>query len=150
MHYLSKERFEELKRELEHLRRERRAEIAERLKKAKEYGDLSENSEYAEAKDEQALVEARIAELDDMLRNVEIIQKSRQKDIVKVGSTVVVEKDGAEFRYTIVGSSEARPEEGRISNESPMGSELIGKKAGDVVTIQTPRGTAEYKLTRIE
>ncbi len=148
--YLTKERLEELKQELEHLKKERCSEIAERLKKAKEYGDLSENSEYVEAKDEQALVKARIVELDGIIKNAEIIHKSRQKDIVKIGSTVAIEKDGQETLYTIVGSSEARPEEGRISNESPMGSELLGRKVGDIVAIQTPKGVSEYKLLRIE
>ncbi|MBI1960996.1 MAG: transcription elongation factor GreA [Candidatus Liptonbacteria bacterium] len=149
-YYVSKERLEELQKELEYLKRTRRAEVAERLKKAKEYGDLSENSEYTEAKDEQALVETRIFELEGMLKSAVIIQKAKQKETVEIGSTITISQNGAERRYIIVGSSEARPEEGKISNESPIGREFLGKKVGDIAAIETPRGIVEYKLLKIE
>lgn len=149
-YYVSKERLEELQKELERLKWTRRVEVAERLKKAKEYGDLSENSEYTEAKDEQALVETRIFELEGMLKSAVIIQKAKQKETVEIGSTITISQNGAERRYTIVGSSEARPEEGKISNESPIGREFLGKKVGDVATIETPRGAVKYKLLNIE
>jgi len=119
--YLTKERFEEFTAELETLKSKRRVEVAERLKQAKEYGDLSENSEYAEARDEQTSVEMRIAELEDLLKQAVTITKAEGSDIVTVGSTVTVRKGEKTMTYTIVGSHEAKPEEGRISDESPLG-----------------------------
>ena len=148
--YLTKERLEELKSELQKLKKEGRAEVAERLKKAKEYGDLSENSEYADAKDEQARIESNIFKLENMIRNAALIKKSSAKDSVDIGSTIEISKKGKNFKYTIVGSNEARPEANLISNESPLGEAFLGKKTGDVVKIETPNGKTEYKIVKIE
>ncbi|MBI4119693.1 MAG: transcription elongation factor GreA [Parcubacteria group bacterium] len=148
--YFTSERLEELKKELKELKTKRRAEVSERLKRAKEYGDLSENSEYSEAKDEQAQLELKIYELEETVKNAEIIQKSSGREAVAIGSTIVVQKGGQTFRYTIVGSNEAKPEEGRISNESPLGRSFLEKKAGDSVVIDTPSGKIEYKIIAIE
>jgi len=148
--YLTKERLEELKSELQKLKKEGRAEVAERLKKAKEYGDLSENSEYADAKDEQARIESNIFKLENMIRNAALIKKSSAKDSVDIGSTIEISKKGKNFKYTIVGSNEARPEANLISNESPLGEAFLGKKTGDIVKIETPSGKTEYKIVKIE
>ena len=148
--YLTKERLEELKSELQKLKKEGRAEVAERLKKAKEYGDLSENSEYADAKDEQARIESNIFKLENMIRNAALIKKSSAKDSVDIGSTIEISKKGKNFKYTIVGSNEARPEANLISNESPLGEAFLGKKTGDIVKIETPNGKTEYKIVKIE
>src|SRR3989344_385824 len=120
--YLSKEKLEELKGELQHLKTAKRQEVAERLKRAKELGDLSENAEYMEARDEQATVEGRILELEDIIKNAEVIEKTPSTGVVKVGSTVVVEKTSqpGERKFVIVGSNEANPTQSMISNESPL------------------------------
>lgn len=149
-YYLTKERYDELTRELESLRNEKRREVAEQLQRAKEYGDLSENAEYAEAREEQSRVEARIAELDDTLKSAVIIKKHEGgANAVHVGSTVSVRRDGATISYTIVGSSESNPAENKISNESPIGRALLGKKVGDTVQVETPAGTAVYTVIDI-
>lgn len=148
--YISKERFEELKNELERLKKEERSDIAERLKRAKEYGDLSENSEYTAAKDEQARLESQIIELENILRNSEIIKKTGEKGIIQIGSTIEVKRKDKVFKYTIVGSQETNPEFNFISNESPLGRAFLEKKAGDIVKIETPGGIVEYKIIKIE
>ena len=148
--YFTPERLEELKKELNELKTKRRKEVADRLKRAKEYGDLSENSEYSEAKDEQAQLEARIFELEETIKNARLIQMTSGRAIVQIGSTVIVEKDSKSFRYTIVGSNEAMPEDGKISNESPLGKAFLGKKPGDPVTVNVPSGKIEYKVITIE
>ncbi len=148
--YLTPERFEELKKELEVLKGDKRNEISERLRRAKEFGDLSENSEYIEAREEQSRVEARIYELEEMLKNVSIIKKGDGGSEVRIGSTITVEKDGKERNFTIVGSDESKPEENKISNESPLGSAFLGRKVGDSISITTPNGAQTYKVTRIE
>lgn len=149
-YYLTQERFDELKAELERLKADARSEIAEQLKKAKEYGDLSENAEYAEAREEQARVESRIFELENMMKHAVIIKKEGGSDAVQIGGKATVRKDGKTFEYTIVGSSESKPEEGKISNESPIGRALLGRKVGDSVTITTPAGSSTYQITKIE
>lgn len=149
-HYLTKEKLEELKKEAEYLKKDVRNEIAERLKRAKEYGDLSENAEYSEAKDEQARIESRIFELENILRNASIIKKNGGKDIVLIGSTIEVNKKGKTLKYTIVGSNEAKPEENLISNESPLGKAFLDKKKGDIIKIETPGGKVEYKIIKID
>lgn len=149
-YYLTKERLEELKAELSNLKTAVRAEVAERLKKAKEMGDLSENAEYSEAKDEQGRVEMRIAELENMIKNASVIQKAANKDKVQMGSVVEVSKDGKSFKFTVVGSNEAKPEEGKISNESPLGAAFFGKKAGEEIKVKTPSGEVVYKIVSIE
>ena len=149
-YFLTKEKYEELKNELEHLKKEGRIDIADRLKKAKEYGDLSENAEYSEAKESQAQMEQRIVELENILRNSTIIKKSAGKKAIDLGTTIKVEKNGKIHEYTIVGSNEANPEKNLISNESPLGKMFMGKKAGDAVEVETPKGKTKYKILSIE
>lgn len=149
-YYLTKERFEELKTELETLKSGKRREVAERLKQAKEFGDLSENSEYSEAREEQSRVESRIFELEDVLKKVVIINKGAVGDRVVIGSNVSVKKDGQVFRYQIVGSNEAKPESGKISNESPLGRAFLDKKVGESVQVTTPGGHVAYQILKIE
>ena len=150
-YYLTKERLEELKKELAHLKTTRRFEVADRLKRAKELGDLSENAEYVEAREEQSTVETRIFELEDMVKNAVIITHEGGKhEVVTIGSTVLVEKDGKQTKFTIVGSNETKPEDGFISNESPLGKAFLGKAPGEAVTITTPGGAVAYTIIKIE
>lgn len=149
-HHLTKEGLEESKKELESFKKEGRREIAERLKRAKEYGDLSENSEYADAKESQAKLESRIFELEEIIRNAVLIKKSVYKDKVSIGSTIEVQKGSKVYKYTIVGSKEARPEANLISNESPLGKAFLGGKIEDKVEINTPNGKVDYKIIKIE
>lgn len=150
-YYLTTERLEELKKELEELKTKARIEVAKRLKRAKELGDLSENSEYIEAREEQGLVERRIFELEQMTKNAVLIKKSETpKSTVQIGSTIQVEKDGKTQKFTIVGSNEARPEAGLISNESPLGRGFLGRKEGDAVKVKVPIGEVTYKIVKIE
>jgi len=143
-----------LKEELEHLSTERRREVAERIKEAREFGDIAENSEYDDAKNEQAMLEARIAALEEQLRSAQVIDSSEiSTDIVRVGCVVHVkdEKTGKSEKYTIVGSAEANPAERKLSNESPVGKALLGHKRNDVVRVQVPRGPARrLKITKID
>lgn len=149
-YYLSEERLAELQKELQTLKTTARQEVAEHLKRAKEYGDLSENSEYVEAKEEQSRVETRIFELEEMLKRAVIIPKDAPKgDTVQVGCRVTVKKDGKAAEYVIVGSSESKPEEGKISNESPLGRAFLGKSVGDKVEVSTPAGKMIYEITKI-
>ncbi len=122
----------------------RRSEIAEKIANARDYGDLSENAEYDAAREEQAMLESRITEVEDILQNADII-KATKSSTVKVGSTVQL-KNGSKVTYRIVGPVEADPMEGKISNESPIGQALMGKKAGDKVTIVTPKGETTYTV----
>ena len=149
-YYLTEERLKELQKELEVLKTQTRLEVAEHLKRAKEYGDLSENAEYAEAREEQSQLETRIFELEELLKRAVIIKKKEGSDVVQVGSKVGVRKNGTPAEYTIVGSNESRPEEGKISNESPIGQSLLGRKVGESVTIAIPSGQAVYQITKIE
>jgi len=149
-HYLTKESLEDFKKELGRLKKEGRMEIAERLKRAKEYGDLSENSEYSDAKDAQGQLESRIFELEEIIRGAVLIKKSTQKNIIDIGSTIEVQKGVKNFKYTIVGSHEAKPEANLISNESPIGKAFLGKKVGDIVETNTPSGKTKYKIVKIE
>jgi transcription elongation factor GreA len=148
-YYLTKERLEELKQELQYLKTKRRLEVAEHLKRAKEYGDLSENAEYAEAKEEQRQVETRIYELEDLLKRAVIIKKKEGSDVVGVGSKVTIRRDDKYIEYTIVGVNEADPPRGKISNESPLGRALLGRKVGESVTVITPAGEVVYHITKI-
>ena len=131
-----------LEEELRHLETVRRREVGERIKEAKEFGDISENSEYDDAKNEQAWVESRIAEISQILAHATIIDKPKKSDKVTLGSKVKLQdaKTGDEHVYQLVGSAEADPAENRISNESPVGEAVIGKKRGDTVHVQTPSG----------
>lgn len=137
--------------ELETLKTEGRKDIAEKIKIARGYGDLSENSEYDEAKNEQAKIEARIAELEVMLKNVEIIEDGDSTDIVSMGSLVKLldTEFNEEVEYRVVGSAEADPLKGYISDESPIGKALIGKTAGDEITVEAPAGEFVYKILEI-
>ncbi len=147
--YLSEEGLEKLKKELEELKTVKRKEIAARLEHAKTLGDLSENAEYQETKEEQALVESKIVELEDMVRDAVII-KGHRTDQVTIGSTVRVHSDRGEEVFTIVGSEEAKPAEGKISNESPLGKAFLGKKAGETVEVKTPAGVMGYRVVEIK
>jgi transcription elongation factor GreA len=147
--YISQEGLNALEQELKELVSVRRKEVARRIAEAKEYGDLSENAEYTEAKNEQAWVEGRIQELEQMIKNAVIIAKS-QADKVSVGSTIVAEIDGETEEYTIVGSQEANPLEHKISNESPIGKALMGRSVGDVVEVHAPAGLLKYKIKAIK
>ena len=137
----------ELELELETLK-SRRGEIAEKIAAARDYGDLSENAEYDAARSEQGLVETRIAEIEDILQNAELI-KAGDKEIVSLGSKVILEADGKKYEYTVVGSVEADPLSGKISNESPLGLALLDKKVGDTANITTPKGEIVYKIVEI-
>jgi len=153
-YYFTKERLEELKKELEYLKTEGRKEISEQLQKAKEYGDLSENAEYSEAREEQRRLETRISELEVMIRNASIIEEQRKSSgktsEVKIGSKVFVKRDGKTYEYFIVGADEANPSLGKISNESPLGKALLGKKVGEEAIVNAPTGKIVYKITKIE
>lgn len=149
---LTKEGFQKIKDEHEELVSVRRAEVSERLKEAISYGDLSENAEYDAAKNEQAELEERILKLEAMIRTAKIIDENEMsKDYVNVGVTakVRIQESGAIAEYTIVGSTESDPFEGKISNESPVGMALIGEKVGNVVEIQVPDGILHYEILEI-
>ncbi|OGY57270.1 MAG: transcription elongation factor GreA [Candidatus Colwellbacteria bacterium RIFCSPHIGHO2_12_FULL_43_12] len=148
-YYVTQERLEELKAELSNLKTSNRVEIANKLKRAKEFGDLSENAEYLAAREEQANVERRIGDLEEIVRNAVIIKKNIDQDIIDVGSTVEVRRNGQPLKFNIVGSEEAKPEAGLISNESPIGKELLGHKVGDSVKVDTPNGEVEYKIFKL-
>jgi len=149
---LTREGLLKLEQEKENLKAVKRREVAERIKQAIEFGDISENSEYEDAKNEQAFIEGRILTLDKMLRNVKVIEDTgEEQSQVSLGSTVVL-KDldyGDIMEYTIVGAAEANPMENRISYESPVGAAIIGHAIGDVLEVQVPAGTARFKLEEI-
>jgi transcription elongation factor GreA len=151
---LTPEGLDKLKAEIEYLSNEKRREVAERIKEAREFGDISENSEYDDAKNEQAMLEARIASLEDKLRSATVINASElDSNVVRVGSLVSVkdESSGKSLKYTIVGSTEADPSQNRLSNESPVGKALLGRKKNDAVKVQLPNGKArELKITKID
>ncbi|WP_279348168.1 transcription elongation factor GreA [Vagococcus luciliae] len=141
-----------LEEELEMLKTVKRKEIVERIKIARSFGDLSENSEYESAKDEQAFVEGRITTLENMIRFAQIIDSdSADKDTVSLGRTITFVElpDGEEEEYTIVGSAEADPFEGKISNDSPIAKALLGHKLNDIVKIETPGGSMDVKIQKI-
>ncbi len=148
---LTKEGLEKLQGELEYLRTTGRTEIAEKIRFARGYGDLSENSEYDEAKNEQAKIEARIIELEKMLENVTIIEEDVNTDTVTIGVTVTVydEEFEEELTYKVVGSAEADPMNGLISDDSPVGKVLVGAKVGDEVCAETPMGEIKFKILNI-
>ncbi len=150
--YMTAEGKVKLQEELEHLKNERRKEVVERIKEARGFGDLSENSEYDAAKDEQAFVEARIQTVENMIRHAVIIENDNDNpDMVSMGKSVTFQElpDGDEETYTIVGSAEADPFEGKISNDSPMAQSLIGHEVGDKVTVVTPGGELDVKIVSV-
>jgi transcription elongation factor GreA len=151
--YLTQEGYNKLREELDHLLNVRRREIAEQIAEAKAEGDLRENAGYDEAKNAQAFVEGRIRELEVKIRNAQIIDDSNSPaNLVALGRRVVVQEEGTsdEESYVIVGSTEADPRNGRISNESPIGKALMGKRKGAKVKVTTPGGTIDFKIIRIE
>jgi transcription elongation factor GreA len=146
--------LEDLKAKIEHLSTARRQEVAERIKEARAFGDISENSEYDDAKNEQAMLEKQIADLEEKLRSATVIDEDNvSTDVVGVGTTVHVKDQKTEksVKYRIVGSAEANPSENKLSNESPVGKALIGRKRNEIVSVPLPRGgTRELKVTKIE
>lgn len=149
-HYLSQKKYEELKQELAYLKTEERKKIAESLEYAKSLGDLSENAEYHEARDKQADVEDRILELEETLKEAQIIS-AHHSNTVEVGTTVSTKRDdGRKEDFEIVGPEEADLPTGRISHESPLGASLLGHKKGDTITVSTPRGEINYKIIEIK
>ena len=150
---ISAERLEELKQELTYLKTVREKEVAEQIKEARSFGDLSENSEYDEAKNEQGKLYSRMAELEEILSNYTIIDDSEKSaDMIHVGTTVVVRdlEFDEELTYEIVGSQEADPMNGRISEESPFGKALLGHKVGEEVIVEAPAGNLHYQILKIE
>jgi transcription elongation factor GreA len=149
-HYMSPEGLEKLKEEYAHRTGTLRAEIAARIKEAKEQGDLSENQEYLDAKEAQSMNEGRIEELKVMLDNAVVIKNGSAKgSIIAVGSVVRVATNGDTREFTIVGAAEADPSNGRISNESPLGATFLGRKKGDKVTVTTPKGPVDYRILEV-
>ncbi len=150
--YITEEGLKKLKEELNYLKSEKRKEIANRIRDAKELGDLSENAEYAEAKNEQSFIEGRILQIENLLKNVTLIKNNPKanKGMVAVGSKIRLKCENKELQYTIVGSNEADPDKGLISNESPLGQAFLGKKLNDKVEITVPAGTVSYEITDIK
>lgn len=148
--YLSAEALEKLKQEVHMLKTSKRQEIAARLEHAKSLGDLSENAEYQEAKEEQTLMEQRIAELEERIREAVVMVRPTKTDRVAVGSTVHVAMGKRDMTYTIVGSEESDPAAGKISNESPLGKAFLGKKVGDTAEVKAPAGTMVYTVVEIK
>ncbi len=147
--YLTKEKFEEFKKELAELKGTRRKEVAQSLEYAKSLGDLAENAEYHEARDIQATVEDRIAKLEDLLKNAKIVE-GKHGDVVSVGSNVTVEKEGKKFSYSIVGSEESDVATNKISMKSPFGQAILGKKKGDHFSFSAPNGELSYKILEVK
>jgi transcription elongation factor GreA len=146
--YISKEGFEDQKKELEDLKIKRK-EIAARLEEAKALGDLSENQEYLAAREAQAFNEGKILESEQLLKEAIIIDKDKKSLVVQIGSSVQVKNNGNQRNFLIVGSQEANPSLGKISNESPLGRAFLGKKAGEKVKVETPGGEVEYEIILI-
>jgi len=151
---VTKDGLKKLNEELEYLKSVKRKEVAERIKEAISYGDLSENSEYEEAKNEQAFVEGRILELETKVKHAKIISEHQKTKSVQIGSTVYLQNlskaGGDEEVYAIVGSTESDPFAGKISNESPVGAAVLDKQKGDVVKVMVPAGKVEYKIVKVD
>src|SRR5207342_2387583 len=150
---LTKEGYEKLKEEIDHLRGDKRREVAERIRVAREFGDIAENAEYDDAKNEQAMLEHKIAQLEERLLSARVITKKEiSKDTVSVGAKARLRdvQAGKTFEYHIVGSAEANPAESKLSNESPVGKAIIGHKKGDVVEVSAPRGSLTFKILEIK
>jgi transcription elongation factor GreA len=147
--YISKEGLAKLRHELDEMVSVRRPEIAQRIHDAKEHGDLTENAEYEDAKNEQAFVEGRIQMVEALIKNATLIDEHHTNDHVQIGSTVKVSGPDGSQTFTIVGTTEAKPTDGKISNESPVGRALLGRKKGESVTVQVPAGDIDYKIVSI-
>ncbi|MFH1426667.1 MAG: transcription elongation factor GreA [Candidatus Kerfeldbacteria bacterium] len=149
--YITEEGLKKLKDELHGLKTVKRKEIAERIQEAKELGDLSENAEYIEAKEEQGFIESRVLELEQMIKNAEVISHPTNDDIIQIGSAFTATSDaGLTVSFSIVGSSEADPSKNLISNESPLGQAFLGHKTGESVTVVTPKGDTVYTIESIK
>ena len=147
---LTRQGLVSLKSEYDELTKVKRTQIIKRIQIAREFGDLSENSEYDAAKEEQSLLETRIAQLEDVLKRTQIIEPVKKADFVVIGSTIVVEIEGEKDEFTIVGTMEADPSKKKISNESPVGTAMLGAKLGEVVEVVTPIIRAKYKILEIK
>jgi transcription elongation factor GreA len=147
--YLTKEGFAELEAELKDLKENKRKEVAASLKEAKEFGDLSENTDWDDAKARQQFIEGRISEVENILKHAKVIEGG-SSDSVSVGSTVDVEIEDGQHTFQIVGSTEANPDQGKISDESPIGKALLGKKVGEHAEVEIPAGTTTYKVIKIK
>lgn len=149
--FLTKEGFQKLQDELEHLRTVKRQEVADRLHEAMEGGELIENAEYEAAKNEQAFVEGRIQELEMILATARVIEENGKSDVIQVGATVTIHEEGNPVEtFTIVGAAEANPREGKISNESPIGKAILGHKAGETVQVDAPGGHFKVKIVKVK
>jgi transcription elongation factor GreA len=150
---LTQDGYKKLQQEIDHLRTEKRREVAERIRVAREFGDIAENAEYDDAKNEQAMLEHKIAQLEERLLSARVITKKEiSKDAVSVGSHVRLRDMQANktFEYHIVGSAEANPAQNKLSNESPVGKAIIGHRKGDVVEVSAPRGSLKFKILEIK
>lgn len=152
MPYITKDGLIKLEKEREELEKVKRPDVIERIKRAKELGDLSENAEYQEAREAQSFIEGRILELKELINHAVIIDEKGEAGgkVINVGSTIIVKAGDMEKEFTIAGPSEARPQEGFISNESPLGQAFIGLKKGDEVEIKVPKGKVKYKIVKIK
>ncbi len=148
--YLSKDGLEKLREELEEMTNVRRAEVAARIHEAKEHGDITENAEYEDAKNEQAFVEGRIQALSALIKNAVVIKETHSTTHVQIGSTVQIQSQDGKEKFMIVGSAEAAPAEGRISNESPVGRALLGKKVGETASVVAPGGSFDLSVVSIK
>jgi transcription elongation factor GreA len=147
---LTKEGLIKLNEELKFLINDKRKEVIERIREAAAHGDLSENADYAQAREEQSFIEGRIQEIEDVIKNAEIITTSNHGSTVNIGSTVHIKANGQDKKYTIVGSNEANPKEGKISNESLVGRALLGKKVAEKFKVTTPAGEMDYEIVSME
>jgi transcription elongation factor GreA len=150
---LTAEGYEKLKQEIQFLQNDKRREVADRIRVAREFGDIAENAEYDDAKNEQALLEARIAKLEEQLSAARVIEKRDiTSDVVSIGSRVRLKDmdDNKTVEYHIVGSAEANPAEQKLSNESPVGKAILGRKKGEIVEVAAPRGSLKYKILDIK
>jgi len=148
--YVTKEGLAKLKAELAELTDVKRTEVAQRIKEAREMGDISENSEYDAAKQEQSYIEGRISELEEVIKTAQISDEAGKKDIIGVGAIVKIKVESEEIEYHIVGAPEANPLEKKISHESPLGSALVGKRVGDKIEVEAPMGKLTYTILKID
>jgi transcription elongation factor GreA len=147
---LTPDGLHKLNEELKELINKKRPDVIERIREAASHGDLSENADYAQAREEQSFIEGRIMEIEDIIKNAEIISKNGHGSTVTIGSTVTVKVSDQQKKYTIVGSNEANPHEGKISNESAVGKALLGRKVGEKFSVSAPAGEMEYEIISIE
>jgi len=148
--FITEEGLIKLEKEVAYLKTEKRKEIAERIREAKELGDLSENAEYTEAKEEQAFIEGKIIELEYIVKSSQIIEADKKSDIVIVGSKIKVKSNNKELEYLIVGSNEADPSKGKISNKSPLGKAFLDKRVGEKVEVDVPQGKIAFTIESIQ